>query len=160
MLYRLIKRLSVYNFACALTKRAQRSFFSPRPPRNLCNLRGSSLAAKSTRPEHSHVLQLSRHLQEKQHRPSVVVEIGDGQHLIHTCQRFQRTTAAIYQQRANLKRWGWWGGYDMIGATSPCTMYFSSANNYKDVDIKLNSQRKAFEGIVPLHQRNWDFQKY
>ena len=49
---------------------------------------------------------------------------------------------------------------DMIGATSPCTMYFSSANNYKDVDIKLNSQRKAFEGIVPLHQRNWDFQKY
>ena len=40
-----------------------------------------------------------------------MVEIGDGQHPIHTCQRFQRTTAAIYQQRADLKRWGWWGGY-------------------------------------------------
>ena len=100
--------------------RAQSSFFSPRPPRNLCNLRGSSLAAKSTRPEHSHVLQLSRHLQEKQHRPSVVVEIGDGQHPIHTCQRFQRTTAAIYQQRANLKRWGWWGGYISVFKSACC----------------------------------------
>ena len=75
------------------------------------DLRGSPLTAKSARPGHSHVLQLFRHLQEKQHRPPVVVEIRDGQHPIHTCQRFQRTTAAIYQQRADLKRWGWWGGY-------------------------------------------------
>lgn len=49
---------------------------------------------------------------------------------------------------------------DMIGATSPCTLFFSSANVYHDIDIKLDSQRKAFEGIVPFYQRNWDFQKY
>lgn len=49
---------------------------------------------------------------------------------------------------------------DMIGATSPCTLFFSSANDYSQLDIKLNSQRKAFEGIVPLHKRNWEFQKY
>jgi len=49
---------------------------------------------------------------------------------------------------------------EMIGATSPCTMFFSSANNYSNIDIKLNSQRKAFEGIVHLYQRNWEFQKY
>ena len=74
------------------------------------DLRGSPLTAKSAHPGHSHVLQHFRYLQEKQHRPSVVVEIRDGQHPIHTCQRFQRTTAAIYQQRADLKRWSWWGG--------------------------------------------------
>ena len=49
---------------------------------------------------------------------------------------------------------------DMIGATSPCTLFFSSANNYNDIDIMLNNQRRAFEGIVPLSQRNWSFQKY
>jgi len=49
---------------------------------------------------------------------------------------------------------------EMIGATSPCTLFFSSANTNSNIDIKLNSQRKAFEGIVPLHKRNWDFQKY
>lgn len=49
---------------------------------------------------------------------------------------------------------------DMIGATSPCTLFFSSANNFSSIDIKLNSQRKAFEGTVPLYQRSWHFQEY
>lgn len=49
---------------------------------------------------------------------------------------------------------------EMIGATSPCTLFFSSANDYSNIDIKLNGQRKAFEGIEPLSKRSWDFQKY
>ncbi|MBN2744410.1 MAG: hypothetical protein JXR39_11000, partial [Marinilabiliaceae bacterium] len=28
-----------------------------------------------------------------------------------TCQEFQRTTAAIYQQGLDINRWGCWGGY-------------------------------------------------
>lgn len=49
---------------------------------------------------------------------------------------------------------------EIIGATSPCTMFFSSANDFKNVDIQLNNIHKAFEGITPLNKRSWDFQKY
>jgi hypothetical protein len=50
---------------------------------------------------------------------------------------------------------------EMIGATSPCTLFFSSANNLEEVDIQLNNTHKAFDGnIVPLSERSWEFQKY
>jgi len=50
---------------------------------------------------------------------------------------------------------------EMIGATSPCTLFFSSANTFVDVDIPLNNTHKAFDGnIVPLSERSWEFQKY
>jgi hypothetical protein len=49
---------------------------------------------------------------------------------------------------------------DMIGATSPSTLFFSSANDYGNISIQLTSKRKAFEGVIPLSERNWDFQKY
>lgn len=49
---------------------------------------------------------------------------------------------------------------DMIGATSPCTLFFSSANDYTNIDIQLNNRHKAFDGVVPLCDRSWDFQKY
>jgi hypothetical protein len=48
----------------------------------------------------------------------------------------------------------------MIGATSPCTLFFSSANKLSDVKIPLSVDRNAFEGKKPLHERSWDFQKY
>lgn len=48
----------------------------------------------------------------------------------------------------------------MIGSTSPCTLFFSSANNFENVNIQLNNTHKAFKDIIPLHQRSWDFQKY
>lgn len=48
----------------------------------------------------------------------------------------------------------------MIGATSPCTLFFSSANNLDDVNIKLTTKRRAFKDIVPLHKRDWDYQKF
>jgi len=48
----------------------------------------------------------------------------------------------------------------MIGATSPCTLFFSTANNLNDVDIQLNNEHKAFDDSIPLHRRSWDFQKY
>lgn len=48
----------------------------------------------------------------------------------------------------------------MIGATSPSTLFMSSANELKDIDIQLNNAYKAFNGITPLHERSWDFQKY
>jgi hypothetical protein len=48
----------------------------------------------------------------------------------------------------------------IIGATSPCTLFFSSANNFDEVDIPLSNTHKAFKDIVPLSQRSWDFQKY
>lgn len=48
----------------------------------------------------------------------------------------------------------------MIGATSPATMFFSSANNLEDVDIQLSTDRKAFRDIIPLHKRGWDYQKF
>ncbi|MDR1403051.1 MAG: hypothetical protein LBJ60_05035 [Tannerellaceae bacterium] len=50
---------------------------------------------------------------------------------------------------------------EIIGATSPCTLFFSSANELKHVDIQLNNAYKAFdEHIVPLAKRSWAFQKY
>jgi hypothetical protein len=49
---------------------------------------------------------------------------------------------------------------NMIGATSPCTLFFSSANDFEDIDIPLNNTHKAFNDIIPLHMRSWDFQKY
>ena len=49
---------------------------------------------------------------------------------------------------------------EMIGATSPCTLFFSSANDLSKIDIQLNFTRKAFTDIVPLSDRSWDFQKY
>ena len=48
----------------------------------------------------------------------------------------------------------------IIGATSPCTLFFSSANNFDDVDIPLRNTHKAFKDIIPLYKRSWDFQKY
>ena len=48
----------------------------------------------------------------------------------------------------------------MIGATSPITLFFSSANNLKDVEIQLSPNRKAFRDIIPLHKREWDYQKF
>ena len=49
---------------------------------------------------------------------------------------------------------------DMIGATSPSTLFFSTSNNFNNIDIAFSSSRKAFTQIVPLNKRNWDFQKY
>jgi hypothetical protein len=49
---------------------------------------------------------------------------------------------------------------EMIGATSPCTLFFSSANDLSKVDIPLSNNHSAFKSIFPLHQRGWDFQKY
>ena len=48
----------------------------------------------------------------------------------------------------------------MIGATSPCSLFFSSANSLMDVDIQLATNRKAFQNIAPLHKRGWDYQKF
>ncbi|NDV65648.1 hypothetical protein [Bacteroides sp. 224] len=50
---------------------------------------------------------------------------------------------------------------EMIGATSPCTLFFSSANDLTDVEIPLNNNHNAFDGkIVPLSERSWEFKKY
>lgn len=48
----------------------------------------------------------------------------------------------------------------LIGATSPATVFFSSANNLEGVDIQLSTNRKAFRDIIPLHKRGWDYQKF
>lgn len=47
----------------------------------------------------------------------------------------------------------------IIGATSPCTLFMSSPNAYNNIDIFLGN-RRIFDGIVPLSQRNRIFQKY
>lgn len=49
---------------------------------------------------------------------------------------------------------------DIIGATSPCTLFLSSSNDFKGIEIQLNNTHKAFNEIVPLKDRSWDFQKY
>lgn len=59
---------------------------------------------------------------------------------------------------------------EMIGATSPCTLFFSSANEFNKanekgeiknpIDILLSNNHKAYSGIMPLHKRSWEFQKY
>lgn len=48
----------------------------------------------------------------------------------------------------------------MIGATSPCTLFFSSSNDFTDIDIQLSNEHKAFNSTLPLHKRSWEFQKY
>lgn len=53
---------------------------------------------------------------------------------------------------------------EMIGATSPSTIFFSSGNDlslekYK-IDIQLPNNHKAFNGLKPLWERSWEFQKY
>jgi len=47
----------------------------------------------------------------------------------------------------------------MIGATSPCTLFFSLANKVT-AKIPLSNNHSAFNGIFPLYKRSWDFQKY
>lgn len=47
----------------------------------------------------------------------------------------------------------------ILGATSPCTLFFSSANKVT-VNISLSNNHSAFNGIFPLHKRSWEFQKY
>jgi hypothetical protein len=50
---------------------------------------------------------------------------------------------------------------EMIGATSPRTIFFSSANDMKEVDIRFDNSRRAFDdNIIPLSKRSWEFQKY
>lgn len=71
---------------------------------------------------------------------------------------------------------------EMIGATSPSTLFFSSANDWyeriteedlkkeeykqkKVGDRKYNitiplSTHNAFDGVIPLNERSWGFQKY
>lgn len=49
---------------------------------------------------------------------------------------------------------------EMIGATSPSTLFFSSANQLTGVPIQLSNNHNAFSEILPLHQRSWEFQKY
>ncbi|HOL87064.1 MAG TPA: hypothetical protein PLK32_06895 [Defluviitoga tunisiensis] len=49
---------------------------------------------------------------------------------------------------------------EMIGATSPSTVFFSSGNDLTNIDIQLSSEHKAFHGIKPLSERSWEFQKY
>jgi hypothetical protein len=50
---------------------------------------------------------------------------------------------------------------EMIGATSPSTLFFPSPNtlDLSRINIQL-STHKAFDGIKPLHERGWRFQKY
>lgn len=48
----------------------------------------------------------------------------------------------------------------IIGATSPCTLFFSSSNSFDDVEIPLSNSHVAFKKITPLNQRSWEFQKY
>lgn len=49
---------------------------------------------------------------------------------------------------------------EMIGATSPSTIFFSSENDLSHIEIQLPDEHKAFNGIKPLHERSWEFQKY
>lgn len=49
---------------------------------------------------------------------------------------------------------------EMIGATSPSTLFFSSANKFTGNPIQLSNNHNAFSEILPLHQRSWEFQKY
>jgi len=50
---------------------------------------------------------------------------------------------------------------EIIGATSPSTLFFSSANDFdvNKIDIPL-STHKAFDGVIHLNERGWGFQKY
>lgn len=58
----------------------------------------------------------------------------------------------------------------IIGATSPSTLFFSTENDYnaKDnngniinpIDIQLSNNKLAFSGISDLNSRSWEFQEY
>jgi hypothetical protein len=50
---------------------------------------------------------------------------------------------------------------EMIGATSPSTLFFSSSNSFdlKKISIPL-STHNAFDGVIHLNERGWGFQKY
>lgn len=90
------------------------------------------------------------------------LEIGHSQ-LQKTLRTFLTDDAAVYNfDRMNciyILKYKLTG--EMIGATSPCTLFFSSANSLKEVDIQLNNTHKAFDdNIVPLSKRSWEFQKY
>lgn len=52
---------------------------------------------------------------------------------------------------------------DIIGATSPCTLFFSSANDlsYISEDLRQNGSDKPFDDhYTPLYKRTPDYQKY
>ncbi|GHV64026.1 hypothetical protein FACS1894199_01310 [Bacteroidia bacterium] len=59
---------------------------------------------------------------------------------------------------------------EAIGATSPCTVFFSPENNYNEIknapEFLLSGGHKAFQRIdsnytgTPLSSRDWDFVKY
>lgn len=52
---------------------------------------------------------------------------------------------------------------DIIGATSPCTLFFSSANDlsYMSEDLRQNGQYKPFDSsFTPLYERDIAFQRY
>ena len=51
---------------------------------------------------------------------------------------------------------------DILGATSPCTMFFSSANDlsYLSEDLKSSGNDKPFdEDFTPLYKRDFEYQK-
>lgn len=48
---------------------------------------------------------------------------------------------------------------EMIGATSPSTLFLSSANTFSNIVLPLGD-RNAFVGLKPLHKRDWNFQEY
>ena len=49
---------------------------------------------------------------------------------------------------------------DVIGATSPSTLFFSTSNDLSSVDIDFGNKRKAFTSIVPLKDRPAIFQDF
>lgn len=49
---------------------------------------------------------------------------------------------------------------DVIGATSPSTLFFSTSNDLSKVDIDFGNKRKAFTSIVPLKDRPAIFQDF
>lgn len=49
---------------------------------------------------------------------------------------------------------------DIIGATSPSTLFFSTSNDLSAVDIDFGNKRKAFSSIVPLKDRPAIFQNF
>jgi hypothetical protein len=54
------------------------------------------------------------------------------------------------------------GNMNIIGATSPCTLFFSSANDLRYISQHVQFGRdKVFDGVFkPLYKRDFKFQKY
>lgn len=48
----------------------------------------------------------------------------------------------------------------IIGATSPCTLFFSSANPFEGNEMLLSNNHNAFSGVFPFSKRSWDFQAF